>query len=112
VLASAARTVTTTSDDISVSCRSLSVHLNTTVIGSGNITLSINGRDLGSGTYYPLLAGAAVSTNVFNRYRVTPHLTAAANSITNDLIPDFIQVVVTANNANPATYSVTVVEHV
>jgi hypothetical protein len=49
---------------------------------------------------------------VFNRYRVTPHLTAAANSITNDLIPDFIQVVVTANNANPATYSVTVVEHV
>jgi translation initiation factor RLI1 len=112
VLVAAGRTTTYTSPDIQVSARSLSVHVNTTAIGSGNITATINGKDVGSGTYYLLLAGAAISSNTFNRYKVSPHLTAAANSIATDLVPDVVQVVITANNANAATYTVTLVEHV
>ena len=107
VLASASRTTTQTSDDLAVSARSIEVRLNMTVVGTGSVTVAINGKDLASGTYYNLLTGAAVVTNSMNRYKVSPHLTAAANATAQDIVPDVVQIVVTANNANPATYSVT-----
>ena len=59
-----------------------------------------------SGKYYPLLVGAAVVTNVTNVYKVGRALTAASNAVANSGIPQTVQIVVTANNANAATYSV------
>jgi hypothetical protein len=71
-----------------------------TVVGTGSVTLTINGKDPASGKYYVILAGAAVITNSTNRYRVGPTLAAAANSIAQDYLPRVFQIVVTANNAN------------
>ena len=109
VLASAARTTTQTSPDIVCNyARSIDVILDATVNagGSGSITVTINGKDPTSGKYYPLLVGAAVVTVTTNVYRVGVGLTAASNAVANYGVPQVVQVVVTANNSNPVTYSV------
>jgi hypothetical protein len=107
LLPSASRTTTQTSVDlINPNCRCLDVTLDMTVIGTGSVTITINKKDSASGKYVLLLAGAAVTTNTVNRYRIHPNLTAAANSIAQDQVPAIFQIVVTANNANAATYSV------
>jgi hypothetical protein len=107
LLASAARTTTQTSADlVNSNAKFLHVILDMTTVGTGSVTVTINGKDPASGKYYLLLAGAAVVTNVTNIYKVGPGLTAAANAAANDFIPAVFQIVVTANNANSATYSV------
>ena len=93
-------------DQTNYNSRGVTVVLVTTVIGTGSITLTIQGKDPASGTYYTLLAGAAVVTNTTNRYTVFPGATAAANVSVNDALPYQWRVIVTANNANAATYTV------
>jgi hypothetical protein len=82
------------------------IFVNTSVIGTGSITVTLQGKDLTSGTYYTVLASAAIITNVFTVYRVYPGLTAAANSVASDVLPRVWRISVTANNANAATYSI------
>ncbi len=107
LLPSAARTTTQTSADISTGgARTLRVTLDMTVVGTGSVTLTIQGKDSTSGKYYTILAGAAVITNVTNQYRVGPTLASATNTVAQDYLPEYIRIVVTANNANSATYSV------
>lgn len=107
ILASGARTTTQTGKDMSnVGGKGIVVVLDMTTVGTGSVTLSIDGKDPVSGKYYNLLTGAAVTTNSTNVYRVYPGLTAAANATANDVLPRTFRVVVTANNANSATYSV------
>jgi hypothetical protein len=86
--------------------RNLIVVLDMTVVGTGSVTVSIDGKDAVSGKYYNILTGAAITTNSTNRYRITPLLASVANSIAQDLLPRVFRIVVTANNANTATYSV------
>lgn len=107
VLASASRTTTQTSaDQINPAGRFLHVILDMTTVGTGSVTVTINGKDPTSGKYYLLLAGAAVTTNSTNVYKVGPGLPATANVSANDIVPRIFQIVVTANNANAAVYSV------
>jgi hypothetical protein len=82
------------------------VTLVTTAIGTGSITLSINGKDKQSPNYYLLLAGAAVTTNTTNRYTVHPGLAAVANVTARDVLPELWRITITHNNANPVDYSV------
>lgn len=82
------------------------VVLDMTVVGTGSVTVQIQGKDKASGKFYPILTGAPVTTNVTNTYRVFPGITAVANAAVSDLIPSIWRVVVTANNANPTTYTV------
>lgn len=106
-VASAAYTTTQTqADQTNYSARGLVVVLDMTVVGTGSVTLEIDGKDPVSGKYYAILTGAAVVTNVTNVYRVYPGLVAAANVTANDILPRTWRVKVTANNANSATYSV------
>ena len=106
-IASAAFTTTqTTADQLNVNGHALHVILDVTVVGTGSVTLAINAKDPASGKYYPLLTGVAVVANSTNVYRVGPALTAVANAVANDWVPRLFQIVVTANNANAATYSV------
>jgi len=106
-LASAARTASSNSGDIiNYNGRSIHVVLDMTVVGTGSVTLTIEGKDPLSGKYYTLLAGAAVVTNVTNVYKVGPGLPATANVSANDILPRTFRISVTANNANSATYSV------
>jgi hypothetical protein len=100
-------TTTQTSPDFqNPGCRGVKVILTTTVIGTGSITLTIQGKDKVSGTYYTLLAGVAVVTNTQNIYTVYPSGTAAANVYALDVLPYTWRILVTANNANAATYTV------
>src|SRR3954451_3932634 len=78
----------------------VTVYVKTTAIGTGSITVTIQGKDVASGDYYTLLAGVAITTNTVNRYTVYPGLTAAANVTASDVLPAVWRVLVTANNAN------------
>lgn len=107
LLASAARTTTQTSADlINYNGKKLVVVLDMTVVGTGSVTVSIDGKDTASGKYYNILTGAAITTNSTNRYRVGELLATVANSVAQDYLPRVFRIVVTANNANSATYSV------
>lgn len=108
LLASGARTTTQTSADLTnYNGRGISVVLDVTNIAAApSVTVTINMKDTTSGKYKLLLAGAAVTTAVTNRYVVYPGLTAAANAVASDHLGRVFQIVVTANNANSGTYSV------
>lgn len=103
-----AATATFTSSDIdNPNCRGVKVTLDVTDVSAGpSITLTIKAKDRASGKYTTLLAGAAVTTAVTNVYTVYPGLTAVANVTASDVVPEQLQVVVTANNANACTYTV------
>ena len=106
-LASASRTTTQTGPDERNSYhRGLYVVLDMTTVGTGSVTLTIQGKDIASGKYYTVLAGAAVTTNSTNIYKVYPGLTASANAVANEVLPSTYRILVTANNANAAVYSV------
>ena len=107
LLASASRTVTTASaDQTNYNARGVHVVLDMTAVGTGSVTITIQGKDSVSGQYYTLLAGVAVTTNIVNVYRVFPGSTVTANVSANDIVPRTWRINVVANNANAATYSV------
>jgi hypothetical protein len=103
----AGATTTQTSPDFgNSSARGLTVILDMTTVGTGSVTLSIQGKDRTSGKYYTLLTGAAVTTNVTNRYTIYPGYPVVANVSANEVLPAIWRIVCTANNANAATYTV------
>lgn len=104
--ASAATTTQQSSDQVNVNARGVKVVLDVTAAGTGSVSLTIQGKDPASGKYYTLLAGAAVTTVSTNVYTVFPGATSAANVAANDLLPHTWRVQVTANNANPTSYTV------
>lgn len=108
LLASASRTTTQTSADLTnATGRGIVVTLDMTVVTAGpSVTLSIKYKDPASGKYIALLTGAAVTTVSTNVYRIYPGLTPVANATVSDVLPRTFQIVVTANNANAGTYSV------
>lgn len=107
LLASAARTITTASaDQTNYNGSGVIVVLDMSVIGTGSVTLTIQGKDSISGNYYTLLAGAAVVSNSTNVYTVYPSAPATANVSANSPLPRTWRVNVVANNANSASYSV------
>lgn len=106
-LASAARTTTTNSGDLTnYNGKGLHVVVDVTSAGTGSITITIQGKDAVSGQYYTLLAGAAITTVSTNVYRVYPGLTASANAVASDILPRTYRLLITHNNANSITYSV------
>lgn len=108
LLASAARTTTQTGADITnySGFKFLHITLDMTTVGTGSVTLEVQGKDVASGKYYAILTGAAVTTNSTNVYKVGPGLPVTANVSVSDVLPRVWRVVITANNANSATYSV------
>lgn len=106
ISATNATTTQVSSMQINYNHRSVIVVFQTTAIGTGNLTLSIQGIEPVSNYTWTILSGTAVSTNTTTLYKITPNLSAVANSIAQDLLPRSWQVTVTANNANAATYAV------
>jgi len=86
--------------------RGVKVFVNTTAIGTGSITVTVQGKDPASGAYFTLLASAAIVTNLLTVLSVYPGLPATANVSANDVVPRTWRVSVVANNANPATYTI------
>lgn len=107
ILSASGITITMTSGDITnFNARGAVIVLNMSNVGTGSVTLAIQGKEPISGQYYPILTGLAVTTNSVNVYRVYPGLTAVANVTANDILPRRFRAVVTANNANATTYTV------
>lgn len=78
----------------------------TAVVGAGSFTVTIQGKDLASGKYYTLLAGAAVSAAATNVYTVYPGLPATANVSANDVLPKTFRVIATYNSGTSSTFTV------
>lgn len=86
--------------------KGITVVLDMTTVGTGSVTLSIQGKDSASGKYFTLLAGAAVVSNVTNVYTLYPGIVTTTNVSISGILPAVFRILVTANNANPTTYTV------
>lgn len=106
ITAAGVTTTQTGTDQTNYNARGVTVILDMTNVGTGSVTLSIQGKDAVSGKYFTLLTGAAVVTNSTNVYVVYPGVTVAANAAVSQPLPRTWRVVVTANNANATTYTV------
>jgi hypothetical protein len=104
--AAGATTNQTSADQTNYNGRGVQVVLDMTNVGTGSVTITIQGKDAASGKYYPLLVGAAVTTNGTNVYTVYPAALATANVSANAPLPRVWRVLVAANVANAATYTV------
>jgi hypothetical protein len=106
-LASAARTTTQTqTDQVNRGHSGIKVVVDTTVFGTGSVTVTIQGLDPTSGKYYTLLASAAIVGTGTTAYTVFPGAPVSANVSANDQLPATWRLLATANNANSQTYSI------
>ena len=106
ITASGATTTQTGADQTNYNHRGAIIVLDMTSVGTGNVTLSVQGKDALSGKYYTIFTGAAISTNSTNVYTIYPGATATANVAVSYPLPRTWRVTVTANNANATTYTV------
>lgn len=109
VLASAARTATPNSQQISVNGRYSGLVLvvdMTAVTATGTVTVKVEGVDPTSGKTFLLLTSTALAAVATTVLRVRPSLTAAANLTVNDVLPPTILVTATHGNGVSMTYSV------
>jgi len=67
--------------------KGIKVFVNITA-GAGTLTVTIQGKDPNSGTYYTILASAALSGNGMTVLTVYPAAPATANLSANDVLPD------------------------
>lgn len=106
ITAAGATTSQTGADQTNYNGKGLQVVLDMTVVGTGSVTITIQGKDAASGKYYTLLAGAAVVTNSTNLYTVYPGAPTTTNVSASLPLPRVWRVITTANNANATTYTV------
>lgn len=108
VFASAARTATHNSADF-VTPYTKGLHLVidcTATSATPSVVFTLQGKDVTSGKYYTVLASAAITATGTTVLKVHPALTAAANSVANDLLPRTWRVLATHADADSITYSV------
>lgn len=109
LLASASRTATQVGRVMGTfDSQNLEVLLDLTVNagGLGSVTILIEGYDPGKDNFYTLLQSAALTAVAFTRLTVGPGLPVTANVSADSPLPEKIRITITANNANPVTYSV------
>ena len=109
LLASAAHTTTQTIDNIAnPGARGVIICVDTTVVpGSApSNVVTILGKDPVSGKYNTILTGAAITGVGTAFYTIYPGATVASNVTVSYPLPATYKVVITAGNANSATYSV------
>jgi hypothetical protein len=111
VLASASRGVATVNTDlVNVNGKGIRVWQDLTVLGASSVvTFTIQEKDPVSGKFVTILASAATGAGINStgtaKLTVYPGLTAAANSIANDVLPVNIRIVSTVATA-ASTFSI------
>lgn len=91
-------------DQVNINGKGAYVYLNVTAIGTGTVTLHIQGKDQNTGTYYDILVEpTAIAANGFFVYEVYPGITAIASPGTVGGIRQ------SASNDLPRTWKVTAV---
>lgn len=118
LLASGAQTTTQTLDPLAITAaaplvsgfmgtpKTLEVIVDTTVFGTGSVTVSIQEFDVAAGTWANVLASAAIVAVGRVRLVIGPDVTSVANVSQSMAVPKRWRVVATANNANSQTYSI------
>lgn len=108
IFASAARTATVNGDDqTNYVGRFLHLVIDvTSVTLTPSVVFTVQGKDDVSGKYYTLLASAAITATGTTVLRVGPGLTAAANTVANDVLPRTWRVIATHADTDSITYSV------
>lgn len=86
----------------------LEVYVNVTVYTAGSLTVTIQGVTP-DGVAYTLLASTALAATGLVRLRVSPYLTAAANAVAADILPDKVRIDVAVGGAQSITYSISAV---
>lgn len=109
ITATAVTTTQMSSNQFNLNGRGVKVVLNMTTVGTGSVTLHIQGLDSGGSVFYDQLVGSAVTTNSTNVYTVYPGIAVVANATASDVVPRTWRVQVVANNANATSYSVSAV---
>lgn len=106
VLESAERTATV-STVMTTPCASGVFIINVTAASATpSVVFTIAGVDPASDTAYTILESAAITGAGTTVLRVGPDLTAAANTIAKDFLPEAVKVTATHADTDPITYSV------
>ena len=107
LLASASRKVSTVTADIEkTNYRGVYVFAKVTAVPTvETLTFTIQGKDY-DGTYYTILASTASAATGTVTLKVYPGLTAAANAVACDALPDIWRVSVTHSAGSAFTYSI------
>ena len=71
-----------------------------------SVVFTIQGKSTLGSDYYTILASAAITGASTTILRVYPGMTAAANTVANDVLPLYWRVITTAGDADSLTYSV------
>ena len=108
VLASAARTATPTKAvQSNPGARGLHLIIDVTAVtATPSVVFTIQGYSALGGDYYTVLASAAITATGTTVLRVYPGLTAAANTVANDVLPPAWAVDAVHGDADSITYSV------
>ncbi len=108
LLASALRTAdTNTADQTNVNHRGVTVFIDVTVdLELASVTYTIQGKDAISGSYYTLLASAAIAAVGTTVLHVMPGAVAVGNSVANLPLPRVWRVNCNAADGDDLTYSV------
>jgi hypothetical protein len=106
-LASAARTAAINSADLTnYNWKGAHIIVNVSSYTSGTLTVTIQGKDPISGSYYSILVGAGITSAGITILKVYPGILAAPNAAASDIIPRTWRV---SCSAVSATYSVAAV---
>ena len=105
IFESAARTATATATIPVESCEGLFFINMSAVTATGSVTFTIAGISTAGDTVYTILESAAITATGLTTLRVSPQLTAAANTIAKDMLPSAIKVTATHANGVSMTYS-------
>lgn len=85
-------------------CRGMHLVIDITAITgtTPTLTVTIEGKDPTSGKFYTILASAALNATGTTVLKVYPGLTAAANTVANDVIPRDFRVKAVVGGTTPA----------
>jgi hypothetical protein len=106
IFPSLARTATPTPATIACASGQGLFFINVTAVtATPSVVFTISGVSPNGDALYTILASAAITGTGLTVLRVSPHLTAAANTIAKDILPQSIHVAPVHGDADSITYS-------
>lgn len=106
IFASVARTATVSA---TIGCESMQglFYINVTATdATPSVVFTIAGVTPNGSAVYTILESAAITATGLTVLRVSPHLTAAANTIAKDMLPSDLKITATHADADSITYAV------
>lgn len=105
IFASAARTATVAATIAARSTQGLFFINVTAVTSTPSVVFTIAGVSPNGDVAYTILESAAITGTGLTVLRVSPHLTAAANTIAKDMLPSGLKITATHADTDSITYS-------